>query len=450
MGTVIPPTAKHCVAAAFLIAVIAGVTVGSAAQPAASPSRDGALSLTVTRDPADDSGLFVRGKKAATLAKGPQAQFDPAALASPYIRGGIIRLAWSSLEPSEGSYDWGTLDAIVEQLKPRGLKYILVVSAGSNSPKWLLESPRVKSFNFERKKRGAVISPLPWDEAYLDFWARFLRALGKHIGADPSLVAVRVAGVQAGTSVEMALPKSILQHGYTPERIKRAWAATLQVYAEAFPGKPFVITVNKLRDAQGESGEATTRAVVDQAVSRYGRRVVLSNSGIGPNSGEKGFSAQLIRSYTASDRALAQLGPWAPITGNSNKMARGKGDSVEKRFRDTFDIALRLRARYFGIDQQDLLDPRLQEGLSYVGAKQEAEEGRPLRFTVTASEGLTGLRYTARNLPAGATFDPATRTLTWTPGPGQAGVYAGLRFEVSDGSRTASQEIPIIVRRKAG
>jgi hypothetical protein len=450
MGTVNTSAAKPFVAAALLMALVGGAAVEATAQPAVAPGRAGALALTVSRDPADDSGLFVRGRKAATKAGGPEAQFDPAALASPYIRGGIIRLAWSTLEPSEGSYDWGTLDAIAGQLKQRGLKYIVVVAAGADSPKWLLDSPRVKSFNFERKKRGAVISPLPWDEAYLDFWARFLRALGKHFGADPALVAMRVAGVQAGTSVEMALPKSIVQHGYTPERIKRAWASTLAVYAEAFPGKPFVITVNKLPDAQGESGEATARAVVDQAVSRYGRRLVLSNSGIGPKSGEKGFSAQLIRSYTASDRASAQLGPWAPITGSSSKMGRGKGDPVEKRFRDTFDTALRLRARYFGIDQQDLLDPRLQEGLSYVGAKQEGEEGRPLKFTVAASEDLPGLRYTARNLPVGATFDPATRTFTWTPGQGQAGLYPGLRFEVSDGSRSVSQEIPIIVRRSGG
>jgi len=433
------------VGAAGILAA-AAVLPGSAATSAAPGG--GGLRLEVSRDTADDSGLYVRGQKAGTTpGGGPAGQFDRAVLASPYIRGGIIRLAWKHLEPSQGSQDWTLLDNIAGELKQRGLKYIVVVSAGSDSPPWLLTNPRVQTFHFERKKRGAVVSPLPWDEAYLEAWGRFLKALGGHIAADPDFVAIRAGGVQAGTSVEMALPKILAQHGYTSERVKRVWAATLEVYAEAFPGKRFVITIDKLIDTTGESGEQTARAIIDQAVGRYGRRLVLSNSGVNPK--REGFSAQLISSYTSTDRALAQLGPWAPITGSSAKMSRGKGDPPEKRFRDVFDTALRMRARYFGIDQHDLLDPRLEEGLRWLAAKREAEEGQPLKFTVKAIPDQPGLRYAAASLPAGAAFDAATHAFVWTPRSGQAGVYRGARFEVSDGTRSTSLEVPIIVRRSA-
>ena len=42
------------------------------------------------------------------------------------------------------------------------------------------------------------------------------------------------------------------------------------------------------------------------------------------------------------------------------------------------------------------------------------------------------LKVTVTNLPQGAAFDEATRTLSWTPGYDQAGDYAGIQVEVTD------------------
>ncbi len=55
------------------------------------------------------------------------------------------------------------------------------------------------------------------------------------------------------------------------------------------------------------------------------------------------------------------------------------------------------------------------------------------------------LTYSASNLPAGAAFDPSTRTFSWTPGFAQAGSYPGVRFHVTDGSLTASEAATITV-----
>src|SRR2546421_9643431 len=53
--------------------------------------------------------------------------------------------------------------------------------------------------------------------------------------------------------------------------------------------------------------------------------------------------------------------------------------------------------------------------------------------------------YSASGLPAGASFDPATRTFSWTPGFDQAGTYAGVTFTVSDGTAPASETIAITI-----
>jgi hypothetical protein len=73
-------------------------------------------------------------------------------------------------------------------------------------------------------------------------------------------------------------------------------------------------------------------------------------------------------------------------------------------------------------------------------------EGGTLSFTVAATDpdGNT-LTYSASGLPSGASFDPATRTFSWTPAYDQAGTYNNVHFQVSDGSLTDYEDIAITV-----
>jgi hypothetical protein len=73
-------------------------------------------------------------------------------------------------------------------------------------------------------------------------------------------------------------------------------------------------------------------------------------------------------------------------------------------------------------------------------------EGDLLTFTISATDSDNDpLIYSASNLPPGATFDPETKTFSWTPGYDQAGVYPDVHFEVSDGELTDSEDITIWV-----
>ena len=85
--------------------------------------------------------------------------------------------------------------------------------------------------------------------------------------------------------------------------------------------------------------------------------------------------------------------------------------------------------------------------LSLIGSK-TINEGALLQFTITASDPdipAQTLTYSASNLPPGATFNPTTHIFSWTPTSGQAGVYPGVHFEVSDGDLTDSEDISITV-----
>lgn len=65
-------------------------------------------------------------------------------------------------------------------------------------------------------------------------------------------------------------------------------------------------------------------------------------------------------------------------------------------------------------------------------ANQQVTELQPLSFTVNASDpDGNKLTYSATNLPAGATFDPASGFFYWIPGYDQGGSYT-VRFQVTD------------------
>lgn len=72
--------------------------------------------------------------------------------------------------------------------------------------------------------------------------------------------------------------------------------------------------------------------------------------------------------------------------------------------------------------------------------------GTNLQLTVKAVDADGDrLTYSAANLPAGASFDPAIHTLTWTPQT--AGSVSGVVFTVSDGKTSTSQTVNLTVER---
>jgi hypothetical protein len=82
-------------------------------------------------------------------------------------------------------------------------------------------------------------------------------------------------------------------------------------------------------------------------------------------------------------------------------------------------------------------------------AAQTTEENMPLTVIIPAGEDpdvedAQKLVYSVENLPDGATFDPATRTLTWTPTYDQSGTYE-IPVSLTDGEFTVTQNLSITV-----
>jgi len=84
-------------------------------------------------------------------------------------------------------------------------------------------------------------------------------------------------------------------------------------------------------------------------------------------------------------------------------------------------------------------------GFDAVAAK-SAAVGEALQFTVAARSPVAGttLTYSATGLPAGASFDPATKMFAWTPTARQVGAHE-VTFVVNDGVLPVSMPVSIKV-----
>jgi len=97
------------------------------------------------------------------------------------------------------------------------------------------------------------------------------------------------------------------------------------------------------------------------------------------------------------------------------------------------------------IDQLELKQ-NLPPVLNLIGNK-SVDIMKNLSFVISASDPDNEIvTYSAQNLPAGAVFNPAARTFSWTPNQTQNGNYA-VTFTASDGRLSASETINIAVLR---
>jgi len=89
------------------------------------------------------------------------------------------------------------------------------------------------------------------------------------------------------------------------------------------------------------------------------------------------------------------------------------------------------------VNEPPVLDP--------IGNK-TVNEGEQLQFVITATDPDPGdsLTFAAADLPAGASFDPATRTFAWTPGYDQAGNYENIEFSVMDNGEPLEVAVELI------
>lgn len=164
-----------------------------------------------------------------------------ALLEVPELAGPSRRDKWAYLEPTEGRYDWTDLDECVDQVERAGKRVMLRVLAGASSPDWLIDQlPAEHVLQYVADDGTEARMPAPWDETYLDYWARFVRVFASRYRNRACVVLVANTGpAEAG---EPHLPCKADEvawkaMGYTPGDLIWAWGRIHAEFAAAWRGK---------------------------------------------------------------------------------------------------------------------------------------------------------------------------------------------------------------------
>lgn len=193
-----------------------------------------------------------------------------------------LRPAWAEIQSDSATYNWSSIDAILDLAAQHGKTVGLSVAAGVYSPQWVYDAGAIK---YQLKDSSRLSMTIPWDTAFQNNWLPFISALGARYDADPDLGYVVISGL--GQNVETYLSQTANDDaalnalGGTP-----AWIAAAQqiiaAYADAFPTTPFFMTTSKPLFATDSI--SALQQVIDWAVATYPGRFGIMNATLNANS----------------------------------------------------------------------------------------------------------------------------------------------------------------------
>jgi hypothetical protein len=212
--------------------------------------------------------------------------------AAPGLRGSVVTLRWSDVEPAPGVFDWSGLDRLASDAVAAGQLFSVALVAGAEgTPAWLGdEGVDLLQFGGPGDTCPAPVAlGDPTDPAWQDRWFAVTTALGGHLRSRAdwwrALAYVKLTGANTdGESAALPLacdpgctcdPDVWRDHGATRAALVAFHEAQLDVLAAAFPGKAtsFALVADGL-----PGGTATTDAILAAGAARGAGFAVQDNT----------------------------------------------------------------------------------------------------------------------------------------------------------------------------
>lgn len=185
---------------------------------------------------------------------------------------------WENLEPVEGQYNWGIINAVINKgIRTKKKIWLQLYSGGSHIPEWA--KSRIQTL-------GTYQAIVPWDPDYLFLWSRFIQAAAARFDNDPDVEGIVMMG--GGCYGEMGLCNaggrpsewaqaagcSVTNESCVDEKFVQAVNNLIDLYMAAFKNKPMQLKM-------GAGVYHHTRSVIEPvlayAVPKYGMRLMLKS-----------------------------------------------------------------------------------------------------------------------------------------------------------------------------
>jgi hypothetical protein len=323
----------------------------------------GALTATFADEPVKKPADGVKQPMGLFVCRGPsptpQREVD-----FPFIAGWLVRPGWDKVEPAEGEYDWSYVEAEIALARKLNKKTTLAVLGGPQTPAWVYKASATEfAYTLRLGNAGDAKIPLIWEDVYLKKWAACIRELGRKFGDDDSVALVHITGATAnGLEMQLPfLPKDRQQWdklGYTPEKVIGAWKHIIDVFADAFPGKPLDIDVHPVLGTDKVAEE-----VAAYGSSKLGKRFGIFGGWL------SGLDAQRDRYHAGMHAIAREYGPRGFAAFQMIASAtRTPGQFAEGGLKAAVEQGLSWNARYFEIWETDAMNPKLQPLLTEMAA----------------------------------------------------------------------------------
>jgi uncharacterized repeat protein (TIGR01451 family) len=209
---------------------------------------------------------------------------DSPSWTNPNLDGMRIRPDWIDVQPAAATFDWSSIDEIIDLGAQHGKFIGLSVTAGVVTPQWVYDAGAIK---YHLQDGSGFSMPIPWDDPFMTRWSAFVRAMGQRYDGNPKLGYVVMSGF--GQEIETSLAGTdadrdwINAHGGLPSWIMAA-KQIIALYAEAFPTTPFFITAANPFGLNNVEGLLALQQFIEWGVATYPGRFGIMNATLNANS----------------------------------------------------------------------------------------------------------------------------------------------------------------------
>ena len=250
------------------------------------------------------------------------------------VRGVLVRAAWKDVEPTEGNFNFTSMDIQINNLKAKGKKFSIAVNAGGvGSPDWLITQKNVPYFNY--LFRGLPYKlPLIWNDTVTTYLGKLADKLAEKYNNDPSLHLVYIPQMTANGNeghLNGFNQNAFVAAGYSESKWIDASLKNAKRFALAFNKKALAFEVHDLFNSSAPASSIINSLWADNTLNR---RVGAAMWWI---SGKEDYQPNLI---TVLKNFPGDI--YCQLIGRSDETTRFPPEGYQK----VFEQAKQIRARY--------------------------------------------------------------------------------------------------------
>jgi hypothetical protein len=162
----------------------------------------------------------------------------------------LIRALWKDIEPTEGNFNFSSIDNQINAVKSSGKPYSLAILAGGlGSPDWLIDEKKAPYFDYLFRGTTPYRLPLIWDKTVLEYLNKLALELATRYKNDSSLQLVYIPQMTAN-GIEGHLngfnENDFKSTGYSEVKWIEASLINSKQFATAFSNKALAFEVHEL------------------------------------------------------------------------------------------------------------------------------------------------------------------------------------------------------------